>query len=439
MQEQLLSSGTILPYLAQNPQLLGAIQNNPSLFGQAYNAGVTTNAPQMPQQNFGFRSNPVETNFHPGQVGYQAPTQRPVATSQPQQPLSFNSDMLNAFAPQGFMQAGQAINGQMAPNTTIGGVNFQSRTPFQYTDVPMVNVANTYQPQYEMAKRDQEEQFQKTQEQMLSDLNSRGLLTTGATTKSNFDLMTARDRNLADLSSRFALEQGQAQTQEQQLRRQLDMQRQTNQAEELFRQSGATDDQARFLAQNMMAQQGQAFTQGLQGRQQATAEEQLANLFRRQPYEDLAKLYSGQIGQIGATPGNPGIMGALGSIAGSVLPMFCLPKGTKIKRLDQTETPVEDLRVGDEVLGGRVTATVSYLRAPSHQFSLHKFDNGKTIVMTKGHPAVEKIVSTEPVEHESRTTHDIRTTSGWYMAEDILLRSSIGMELNYAVPPGSIQ
>ena len=269
--------------------------------------------------------------------------------------------------PLGFQYAGAPIAGQMASNTTVGmpgtttgnsmrympyqfydpGANFAQRTPYQFTDPGRVNVADLYTPQMDIARRDLNEQSQKSQEQQLADLNSRG-----ANKAIQLNLQD-RDRKLADLSSQYSIEQGRMQLQEDQLYRQMDQQRQLNQAEEIFRQMGATDAQAQFLAsqnvnlqnaqagQNLSAfgqnlpgllnclvplsspqQQGQQFNQALQGRQQATAEEQLANLFRRQPLEDLMKMWMQQSGQIGATEGSAGIMGVLGPIMGAAAGAF---------------------------------------------------------------------------------------------------------------------
>lgn len=223
---------------------------------------------------------------------------------------------------QGFTQAGQAINGQMMSNTTIKPTQFQSRTPYQFSKIAPVQVADTYTPQYQMAARDINEQSQRTQEQILSDMNRRGLLTTGAATKAMMLNSQEQDRKLANLASQYSIEQGRAQLQEDQLRRQMDFDRQRSQAEELFRQQGASDEQAKFLAQQALSQQSQQFTQNLQGRQQATAEEQLANLMRRQPLEDLFRLWSQQAQPTGATAGSSGIWGALGPIAGAVAGSF---------------------------------------------------------------------------------------------------------------------
>jgi Amino acid permeases len=133
------------------------------------------------------------------------------------------------------------------------------------------------------------------------------------------------------------------------------MDRQIQQAAEIFRQQGASDEQAMYLAQQnvnlqnaqsganqtafganlgaqqqqygqglssaelRLHQQAQQYQQALQGRQQATMEEQLANLFRRQPLEDLFRLWQQQAGPTGPTQGSSGVMGILGPLLGAGL------------------------------------------------------------------------------------------------------------------------
>lgn len=286
---------------------------------------------------------------------------------------SINGVPVSSFAPQGFQYAGQPIRGQLMPNVTQGqpgattgagmrynpyqffdpGAEFTQRQAFQYGQTPNVNVADFFTPQMDLARRDIEEAGGRQREAILADMNKRGMLTTGAANKSIELQYQEQNRKLSDLASQYSIAQGQAQLQEDQLRRQMDMQRQVEQAAEIFRQQGASDEQAMYLATNninlqnaqsganqaafganlgaqqqqfgqglssaelRLAQQGQQFNQALQGRQAATAEEQLANLMRRQPLEDLFKLYGAQTGQIGATEGSSGFMGVLGSLIGA--------------------------------------------------------------------------------------------------------------------------
>lgn len=309
-----------------------------------------------------------------------------------EQQLALNNYVLGntqANAPQGFQYAGAPIAGQMFSNTTVGGLpsqtttskmrynpynfwapetNFAERNPYQYSEIqgfqaPEINVGDLFSPNMGLARREIEDQRNKTYEQMLSSLNGRGMLTTGAVDKANYLANTEFDRNLADSADRFAIAQTQAQMQEDQMRRAMQMQedqtrrameyqRQVQQAEEIFRQQGASDEQARYLAeqsinlqgmqagqnlqgfqtnlgaqqqqyeqalaraQTLMAQQNQQFQQTLAGRQQATAEEQLANLIRRQPLEDLMKMWMQQAGPTGPTEGSAGAMGILAPLMG---------------------------------------------------------------------------------------------------------------------------
>ena len=133
------------------------------------------------------------------------------------------------------------------------------------------------------------------------------MLTSGAANKGVMDLARDQNNRLADLASQYSIEQGRMGLQEEQMRRQMDMERQYNQAAEIFRQQGASDAQAQFLAQQSLA----GFGANLQGRQQATAEEQLANLMRRQPMEDLMRMWNQQTGQIGGTQGSDGMLSSL--------------------------------------------------------------------------------------------------------------------------------
>jgi hypothetical protein len=258
-----------------------------------------------------------------------------------------NQNLLSSFAPQGFQQAGQFIPNQLftssatgLPALTTGAgdrfnqqfnykTHFDPRQAFQFSDVPTLNVGDIYSPQMDMARRDITRQADLTREQMLSDLNSRGMLTTGATSQGMYRLGQDTSNQLADLSSQYSLQQAQQQLQEDQMRRQMDYQRQVDQAAELFRQQGAPDDQAKFWpskpcrdttrisqgsrepwrSATAIPATGRERCTSTQGRQQATAEEQLANLMRRQPLEDLMAMWKQQAGQTGATEGSPGWLG----------------------------------------------------------------------------------------------------------------------------------
>lgn len=207
--------------------------------------------------------------------------------------------------PDGFLQAGQAIPGQMTYQPP--SMNFTQRTPYQFSQPQKISAPDIYTPQYEMAQRSIQDQGARTQEQTLNELNSRGMLTSGAANKAIMDLGRDQGDRLADLSSQYSIEQGRMGFQEEQMRRQMEMDRQYNQAAEIFRQQGATDEQSKFLAQQSLA----GFGANLQGRQQATQEEQLANMMRRQPMEDLFRMWLQQTGQRGGTDATPGLVGTV--------------------------------------------------------------------------------------------------------------------------------
>lgn len=243
----------------------------------------------------------VASNY--GDYGFMSPAvQSFQASSQPSMPSTFKTSF--SQPQQGFTQAGQDIAGYGF--TPFSQTGFQERTPFQFSDIQSIDVGDTFTPQYELAKRFIDESQANNDEKLLSSLNKRGLLTTGATTQALNESQTESNRRLDDLGSRFATEQARAQLAEDQMRRAMEQQRQMAQAEELFRQSGASDAQAQFLAQ-----------QNLADRNQLTSEEVLANQFRRQPLEDLFRMWQQQTGQV-TNKGSSGIGGLLGGIAGGL-------------------------------------------------------------------------------------------------------------------------
>lgn len=376
LQDQLLSTMVMGNLIGQNPQLTRVLGLSPNLSDQARSAGLFPPQSPPPPSVQGGGGSAVTANNGFGMSRYLQPynggSYRPPSVQMNDrgmnpntpnlsssagrflQPYSSNpaanrmtvsappsgdfggsNDILSSFAPQGFTQAGQNIPGQMSYQPyqfTTPNVNFQSRTPYQFSNVSGVNVPDLYKPQYDIAARDITEQGQKTQEQLLADMNRRGLLTTGGATKAMMLQSQEQDRKLANLASQYSIEQGRSQLQEDQMRRQLQMQRETQQAEEVFRQQGATDEQAKFLASlafnTQQAQAGQnlsGFQANLSGRQQAIAEEQLANLVRRQPLEDLFKLWAQQAQPTGPTQGSSGILGTLGGILGGIGGSLLMP------------------------------------------------------------------------------------------------------------------
>lgn len=114
------------------------------------------------------------------------------------------------------------------------------------------------------------------------------------------------------------------------------------------------------------------------------------------------------------------LLGAGAKVGAAAL---CLPKGTQIE-LDNGTKNVEDIQLGDHVKGGKVIAIGSRLRPANHQFFEHIFVNG-SVVMSNGHPYHDSLVSMRVAEHDSMTTHDILTNSGYYFVNGIRLGSTL--------------
>jgi len=241
-------------------------------------------------------------------------------------------NMLPRFTP------GQAIEGQMTSNTSPlqqYTPEFQQRDPYQYSNLNFQNydankaVGDAYTPQFEMARRGLERYGQDERQGIAEDMNARGMLTTGGTTEAMMKQRETQGNRLADISSQLATQQGQQQLQSQQFGANLNTQqqgmqlgREQGQAQELFRQQGASDNQAQFLAQNalqnnsqQMQNQSQVFGQDMAGRQAALGEYAVQGRARQQPMNDLYRLY--QL-SAGATPGNAASPGFIGSAMGGV-------------------------------------------------------------------------------------------------------------------------
>jgi hypothetical protein len=358
---------------------------------------------------------------------------------------------------------GQNIAGQMQPTTQASSFDtsgfmpqFQQANPYQFQqfdfNMPTFDaktaVGDAFTPQYNMAQRMTERQGGIERKGIMEDMNARGLLTTGAATEASMKQRQGEGDRLANLADQLAAQQGQAQlgatqfgaqlgTQQQQMMQQEQWQRQVAQAEEMFRQQGATAQQARDMANASIAQnqfqmgaQGQQFGQQMAGRQQGMQETQYGQQLQRLPYQDLMKLYGLSTG---ATPGydysQPGLLGSVAGGLGTGLGMgagaalFCLPKGTEIAT-EEGSTKVEDINVGDIVKGGRVIAKIQKLRDQGHNFYMHEFKTG-TVEMSLGHPYFDQLQSVKIVSNDSPYTYDILTTNGYYMVNGVRLGSTI--------------
>jgi hypothetical protein len=311
-------------------------------------------------------------------------------------------------------------------------------------------VGDAFTPQYEMAQRMAEREGVLQREQLANDMARRGMLTSGAMTRAI--QMQQRDQGdrLANLSSQLAAQQaqqklgagqwltqmrGQGDWATQQARaseaarvQQGEWARQQAQAEEIFRQQGATDAQASQMAQMALQRQAQAFGQQQAGRQQGISEWALQQQMRRQPMEDLFRLYQLSTGGSPGSPGSPGLISQLipaGATLGAAA-LMCLPYGTPIKMEDGGTCPVQDIEPGDEVVGGKVIQVSRSLRPEGHKFYRHTFESGE-VVMSQGHPYMDELIQS-PVEsdEDSDFTYDIRTSGGFYMVNGVRLRSTLG-------------
>lgn len=416
--------------------------------GELLNRLFTEAAEQGPQFTPGqalagqFQSNIGQPQFAP--LSFQnAPAQLPFASGnqfvlpggqqipvQGQQPVN-----LNQLIPQ-FGQPGGTTQG--LPGITP---QFTQRNPFQFTASfdPNTAVGDAFTPALARAQAAIERAGTRQRDDIQEDLNRRGLLQSGALTENLQRQREAEQFALADTASRLAAEQARSRLGAQQFGSQFDLGSQRAQAEEIFRQQGATDTQAKALADIGLRGRSEQFRQNLAGRELALNERGMQEDLRRGRGQDLLNLFrlSARDQQgVAATPGF--IQNQLeadaemareigGTFAGGALGGICLPAGTQIE-LDGTATvSVEAIKVGDKVKGGEVIKVVAIDRAPDHKFSEHKFESG-SVVMTHGHPYFDNLISFEEVENASPKTYDIKTTEGHYFVNGVKLGSTIGDE-----------
>lgn len=316
-------------------------------------------------------------------------------------------------------------------------VNFTKRNPYQFQSAEQM-VGDAFTPQYEMANRLAQREGGMQRQQIAEDMNRRGMLSSGMTTRA----MQLQQRDQGDRLSNLASQLASGQAQQMLGAKQY---QQSSQAEEMFRQQGATDTQAQFLAQmamqkrqqqmaqqqNILGAQQQAFGQQQAGRQQGIQEWSLQQQQQRLPMEDLFRLYQLSTGGQPGSPASPGLLQAALPAAGSAIGgmamagMLCLPKGTQIKTKEGFKN-VEDVKVGDDVDGGTVMATFQRKRDEDHRFYLHKFADGSEVVMSKGHPFFDKLAEPPmPTEHDSPYTYDILTDDGYYYVNGVKLGSTL--------------
>lgn len=194
------------------------------------------------------------------------------------------------------MQSQIDAYGQNPAYAPLPELQFSERSPYQYTTNfdPEKALGDAFTPEYERLTRITAERGGKEREAILEDMNRRGLLTAGGTTEALMTQRQTEEDRLANALAGLSADQARQKLGAYQYASNLDLQRQQSQAEELFRQSGASDAQAQQLAQYAMQKRG------------------FENQLQRQPIEDLLRLYSYSTG---AQPGYEGSPGLFQSIA----------------------------------------------------------------------------------------------------------------------------
>jgi hypothetical protein len=232
------------------------------------------------------------------------------------------------FRAPGFEQQGQLLNDLLSqqasqafaqplgiPQTPrlIGGVDpsqftpqFEQADPFQFTPTGFdpSKTGDIIGAAFQQAQPFLQQQFERGSEDILELQNRLGTLTSGRTGEQLQDLAGQQQLALSNILGQAAQEQARQQLGAEQFGAQLEQQRQAQQAQELFRQQGATEGQALALA-NAALQQAQLG----QGAQQQAFSQQM--LQRQGAIDPLLRLFSLSSG---ATPGQPGSSGLLGGL-----------------------------------------------------------------------------------------------------------------------------
>lgn len=305
------------------------------------------------------------------------------------------------------LQAQQAGISQFRQNIPtfepLQPLQFQQRTPFEFTPA-----ADIFTPQIEAAEAVLQRQGTQQRQDIQEDLNRRGLLTTGVTTGALGEQRAREQETLGTLGAQLAAQQAG-----------MEFQREQAQAQELFRQAGASDIQAQQMAQDALARRGAQLQQ-----------EQFLNVLQRQPLEDLLRLFSFSTGGTPATPGSPGLLQQVAGPAAQAGIMaaagaFCLPKGTEIET-EKGTIKVEEAEIGQKVKGGVITGWVQKPRPLGHKFFKHEFSGDRFVVMSAGHPHIDKLVDIIEDKNDSEHTYDILTTDGYYFVNGVKLGSTLG-------------
>lgn len=311
--------------------------------------------------------------------------------------------------------AGKLLSGQSIP-TYNAGTNFKFNTP---------NLSYAPKSAYGNAMNFTLDGMKQDMAQGLGQINknnaARGF---GKSQVNNGQQMTAARnaaQNMAGVRSQFGMQQAQDQLGVDKMQAQMDLQRQGMQAGENMGRA-----QQSLAAQQALSgiQQNQIGTLGtLHGQYDQAA---------MRPYNMGMDLYKTNLGapmMSGGQNAKGDPFSSLFGMGASIATAMCLPRGTGIELEDGSSKPVETIRVGDVVRGGRVIATHSRKRHQGHRFYEHAFKNGKSVVMSNGHPYFEKLESMKVIEnHESPNTYDILTDQGYYYVNGCRLGSTLDRE-----------
>ncbi|MGD9600085.1 MAG: hypothetical protein AB7P94_17355 [Steroidobacteraceae bacterium] len=146
---------------------------------------------------------------------------------------------------------------QPTPNVDL---SFQSRSPFQFSNNfnAQQAVGDAFTPAAQQLTNVLGQREQQARSNFLEDQNARGLYTTGATTQGLGDIQQQFSDLLGNNLLGLASQQASQNLGASQFASQQDLNTQINQAAELFRQQGASDEQALNLARNSFLNQASA-------------------------------------------------------------------------------------------------------------------------------------------------------------------------------------
>jgi hypothetical protein len=204
-----------------------------------------------------------------------------------------------AFRGQGWQQQGSQLNDMLLQQARGAGsqqapeLNFQSQyNPYQFTNSFNANTAvqDAFTPQYQNLKRIAQETEAQNLPSIQADLARRGLQNSGAAPWAFDQNRQNVQGNLSSQVAGLAGQQAGMNLQAQQFGAQMDQNRQLQQAAELFRNRGASDQQALQMAQYAMQRQ-------------------------QQPIQNLMQLYGMSTGATPGYEGSGGLLGNVGSMA----------------------------------------------------------------------------------------------------------------------------